>query len=62
MQYTSLVPVASDAILYTYAQGVDVTSDASITRYVGPNDPLQFLPYKPNDLVSVTEAPFIHVQ
>lgn len=61
-QYTYLSPIIGDGSSYVYAQQLDITSDDSITRYVAPNAPLNFLRYKPNDLVSLVESPFVRVQ
>lgn len=61
-QYNYVEPGIGEGFSYFYAQQVDITSDDSITRYVGPNDPLNFLQYKPTDLVPVREAAFVWVQ
>lgn len=61
-QYAMIDPGLSSAVSYAYASKIDITSDSSITRYVWPDEPLQFLRYKPADLVSLTESPFIEVR
>lgn len=61
-QYGFVGPAISNTESYIYAKQVDVESDDSITRYVGPKDPLNFLRYRPVDLVDLNNASFVHVQ
>ncbi len=58
----ALQPLVEQVDSYVYAQQVDILTDDSIARFVGPNDPLTTPRYRPDDLVDLTDAAFIRVQ
>lgn len=62
MQYSALSPIVQEAQIYASVRESDVWTDTSITRYVGPNDPLNTPRYRPVDLVDLNGAAFARVQ
>jgi|GEM_PF-5913679 len=61
-QYSVIKPVVHEVESYMYAQQVDIETDSSITKFVGPLDPLNEPRYRPIDLVDLNGAAFIRVQ
>ena len=61
-QYGRVAPLAEEVQSYVFAQSIDIDTDSSLTKYVGPLDPLNEPRYKPIDLVDLTDAAFLRVQ
>ena len=61
-QYSRVAPLAEEVQSYVFAQSIDIETHSSLTKYVGPLDPLNEPRYKPIDLVDLTDAAFLRVQ